>query len=119
MLGLLSEPEGLAGQAIVALGRPLDEVRTATLNLLQARGGIRKGRIRFDRNTKKTLELALREALHLGHNYIGTEHLLLGLLRNDQELAAELLTGMGVTLDRTHEWIVAELARLAAAKDAG
>jgi ATP-dependent Clp protease ATP-binding subunit ClpA len=93
-------------------------VRAATLNLLQARGGIRKGRVRFDRNTKKTLELALREALHLGHNYIGTEHLLLGLLRNDGDPAVELLANIGVTVEPTRAWLLAALAELQAARGA-
>jgi hypothetical protein len=121
LLGLLSEPDALAAKAIVALGLPLAEVRTATLAVLQLHEGTRarRGRIRFGRATKKTLELALREALHLGHNYIGTEHLLLGLLRNDKELAAELLSGMGVTRERTVAWIVPELLKLQSAKGKG
>ena len=70
--------------------------------------------MRFSRGAKKTLELALREALHLGHNYIGTEHILLGLLRNEDELAAELLSGLGVTRDRAEEWLRVELATMQA-----
>ncbi len=121
VLGLLSEPDGLAARAIVELGRPADQVRAAAL----AVAGVHKAkgraplRGRFDRSTKKTLELALREALHLGHNYIGTEHMLLGLLRQEDDLAAELLSGMGVTRERTREWMLKELAALAAAKAAG
>ena len=117
VLGLLSEPEGLAARAIEALGLPLDQARTATIAVLGVRKtkGRAPQRLRFDRSTKKSLELALREALHLGHNYIGTEHLLLGILRNEDDLAAELLTGMGVTRERVLPWVVQELLTMQAA----
>jgi len=85
VLGLLSEPDGIAAETIAALGPGLDQVRAAVLAVLDpADGRKRPSRVRFSRSAKKTLELSLREALHLGHNYIGTEHLLLGLLRNRQ-----------------------------------
>jgi hypothetical protein len=116
VLGLVSEPEGLAARAIVALGAPLDQVRGITVAVLGPGGKSPPNRVRFSRGTKKTLELALREALHLGHNFIGTEHILLGLLRNYDELAAELLSGLGLTRDRVEQWLRAELAELQAAK---
>jgi hypothetical protein len=116
VLGLLSEPDAIAGRAIAELGQPLDQVREAVLVLLPGPTGARIRHVRFNRETKKTLELALREALHLGHNYIGTEHLLLGLLRTDKEPAAELLVGLGVTRDRAAAWIVGELVKLQAGK---
>jgi hypothetical protein len=117
VLGLISETEGIAAKVIVELGRPLDQVRAATLALLDTRSsGSKPRRARFAGSTKKTLELALREALHLGHNYIGTEHLLLGLLRNEKELAALLLTGMGVTRDEARASIITKLATLQAEK---
>jgi hypothetical protein len=116
VLGLLSEPDAIAGRAIAELSLPLDQVRDAVLALLPEMTGNRIRRARFNRETKKTLELALREALHLGHNYIGTEHLLLGLLRNDKEPAAELLVRLGVTRDRAVAWIIPELYKLQAAK---
>ena len=62
--------------------------------------------MRFGRDAKKTIELALREALHLGHNYIGTEHLLLGLLRNESDPTAQLLTGLGIQHDSVAEWVL-------------
>ena len=62
------------------------------------------------------LELALREALLLGHNYIGTEHLLLGLLDEEESLGGGTLTGLGVTKERAREWLVPVLKRMAAAK---
>ncbi|MEU6170822.1 Clp protease N-terminal domain-containing protein [Streptantibioticus parmotrematis] len=109
VLGLLAEPEGLAARAMETLGAPSAEVREAVVAQLGP-GSKQSGRLRFSRNAKKTLELALREALHLGHNYIGTEHLLLGLLRNDKDPAARTLNGFGITRQRTEEWTREALA---------
>jgi hypothetical protein len=116
VLGLISEPDGLAARAIVALGVPLDRVRTSLIGELggQVRKS-RRSRVGFSRDAKKMIELALREALHLGHNYIGTEHLLLGLLRNDNEPTARLLIGLGVTHDAADRWVRAELTAIQAA----
>jgi hypothetical protein len=116
VLGLLSERDSLAAKAIEALGAPAEQVRGA---LLAEIGPKRKGalrRERFSPGAKKTLELALREALHLEHNYIGTEHILLGVLRNENERAAQLLAGLGVTRAATEEWLLRELAAIRAAK---
>jgi hypothetical protein len=114
--GLISEPDGLAARAIVALGVPLEELRATLTAQLGGHGRkSRRGRTGFSRDAKKTIELALREALHLGHNYIGTEHLLLGMLRNDGETTTRLLVGSGVTHDATEKWVRAELASLQAA----
>lgn len=115
LLGLLSEPDGLAAKAIVALGAPIDQVRETALALLPPGRTARK-HVRFARGTKKTFELSLREALHLSHNYIGTEHILLGMLRNDDDTVGDLLAGFGVTRDATREWLVTELAAITAAK---
>ena len=65
----------------------------------------RPHRVRYSPAAKKTLQLALREALHLGHHHIGTEHILLGLLRTDDDPAARLLIGAGVTLKAAGEWL--------------
>jgi hypothetical protein len=112
LLGLLTEPEALAGQCIAELGMPLEQVRGAALALAQRLPTTeRSHRARFSREAKKTLELALREALHLGHNYIGTEHLLLGLLRND-DVTTELLIGMGVSRERAEPWLVQQLIEM-------
>ncbi len=119
VLGLLSEPDGLGAKAIVALGAPLGQVRSATLAVLGPGRKSAPRLIRFSRGAKKTIELSLRQALHLGHNYIGTEHLLLGLLHNDTDPAAGLLSSLGVTHDRAEEWLHAELAALQAAKAQG
>jgi hypothetical protein len=111
VLAMLGEPEGIACLAIVALGVSLDQVRDDMENAL----GKSKNpavSVRFGKGAKKTLELALREALDMGHNYIGTEHLLLGLLRNQREQAAKILVDLGVTHERAAEWIGETLASL-------
>ncbi len=72
----------------------------------------------FTRETKKALELSLREALHLNHNYIGTEHLLLGLLRTNDDTAA-LLGGFGVTREAAQVWLQDALAAIVAKRAAG
>ena len=104
LIALIDQSEGLAAQAILALAAPLETVRAAAESLLGAPGK-HGGKPRFGRGAKKTLELSLREALHLGHNYIGTEHLLLGILRNDPERAAILLQGFGMSVQETEEWL--------------
>ncbi|AEW93427.1 MULTISPECIES: Clp protease N-terminal domain-containing protein [Streptomycetaceae] len=109
LLALLDDSQGLAVKAVEALGAPAEQVREVVLTALGQGEASDKDRLRFSRGAKKTLQLALREALHLGHNYIGTEHLLLGLLRNEGELGAEILIGLGVTRERTEEWVVALL----------
>jgi hypothetical protein len=115
LIGLIDQSEGLAAQAILALAAPLDTVRAAAESLLSARGK-HSGKPRFGRGAKKTLELSLREALHLGHNYIGTEHLLLGILRNDSERAAILLQGFGMSVKETEEWLTALLESIQAGR---
>jgi ATP-dependent Clp protease ATP-binding subunit ClpC len=74
------------------------------------------GKIPFTPRAKKVLELALREALLFGHNYIGTEHLLLGLLDEEESLGDSTLADLGVTRERVREWLVPELEQLAEAK---
>ncbi|GAA1884690.1 Clp protease N-terminal domain-containing protein [Streptantibioticus ferralitis] len=109
-LALLGEPEGLAAKAIAEIGTPEQQtVRDALLATLGPTDESVPERLKFTRGSKKTLQLALREALHLGHNYIGTEHILLGLLRNDDEPGAQVLIGLGVTRDATEEWVRAAL----------
>jgi hypothetical protein len=110
VLGLLSEPDGIAAKAIAALGTSLEEVAMALLAALGPGESKPPARIRFSRGAKKTLELALREALHLGHNYIGTEHILLGLLRTEKDEGAQVLIDCGVTREAAEEWIKDVLA---------
>jgi ClpA/ClpB-like protein len=110
VLGLLVEPEGLAARALVAQGLSLDAVReTVTATLPPAVGDL-PALIPFGSSAKKALELTFREALRLGHNYVGTEHLLLALL--ELEDGAGLLTGLGVDKARAEESIAAALAEL-------
>jgi hypothetical protein len=91
LLGLLREEEGLAGRVLASLGVTLESVRAEVIRIAgsgERRGG---GQIPFTPDAKKALERALREALSLGHDYIGTEHLLLGLVRQEQSLAVSIL----------------------------
>ena len=110
VLGLLAEPEGLAARAIVAGGTSLAAVRARATATLPPRAEQLPALIPFDAAARKTLELTFREALRLGHNYVGTEHLLLALL--EQEDADGLLTGLGVDKTRAEETIAAALAEL-------
>src|SRR6266511_3643585 len=95
LLGLLYEGEGIAARALESLGISLEVVRARVEEII-GRGQITpSGHIPFTPRAKKVLELSLREALQLGHNYIGTEHLLLGLLREGEGVAAQVLAGFG------------------------
>jgi len=117
-LGLLDEPEGLAAKAIEALGVSPEAARQALVAALRSAmvDVPVSGRIPFTPRAKKVLELAAREALLFGHNYIGTEHLLLGLLDDEESLGGGALTDLGVTKERARDWLVPALARLAEAK---
>ncbi|SRR6266566_560249 len=117
-LGLLHDPDSLATRAISALGVTLEAAREALVAAQQppAVDEPVSGRIPFTSRAKKVLELALREALLFGHNYIGTEHLLLSLLDEEESLGGGPLTGLGITRERAREWLVPVLGQLAAAK---
>ena len=120
-LGLLAEPEGLAVRAVEALGVSRDAARQALVAALPPPDGeapVTAEHIPFNQPSKKVLELALREALLLGHNYIGTEHLLLGLLDEENGLGARTLSDLGVTREAAEQWLVPELQRLAETKAA-
>ena len=118
VLGLLHEPEGLAAKAITALGVPPERAREALGAALPSARTDESvpGHIPFDPRAKKILELALREALALQHNYIGTEHILLGVLGEEESQGGGTLTGLGVTRERAQPWLVAEIQRLVEAK---
>ena len=120
-LGLLHEQEGLAARAIAALGVSPEAVRAALGTVLPAvvvPAGVTPGHVPFDSRTLKVLELTLREALALGHNYIGTEHILLGLLEEEESLGGGTLAGLGITKERALEWLIPVLEQMAAAKRA-
>ncbi len=115
-LGLLHEPEGFAARAMVALGVSLEQVRgtlVAAVATATAEEPVTIEKIPFTPRSKKVLELAFREALVLGHNYIGTEHLLLGLLDEEDSLGGGTLNGLGITKERALDWLVPALEQLA------
>ncbi|WP_435591503.1 Clp protease N-terminal domain-containing protein [Nocardia sp. bgisy118] len=117
VLGLLSEPEGLAAKEILTAGLGLEEVHAAATAALPPAEPGEDGPaalVPFDPEAKKALELTFREALRLGHNYIGTEHILLALL--EQENGAGLLTGLGMDKAKTETHLVELLSVIAAQK---
>ena len=114
VLGLLAEPEGLAARAIVAQGVSPDRVReVATATLGPSGSGESPELVPFDDRTRATLEATFREALRLGHDYIGTEHLLLALLDADE--GTGVLAGLGVDRARAEEFVTRTLAAMAEA----
>jgi hypothetical protein len=114
LLGVLTEPNGLAAKAIVAQGVPLDRVREAALATLPAAGDeAPPSLIPYDAQGKKALELTFREALRLGHNYVGTEHILLALL--ELENGDGVLSGLGITKEASERSIVEDLTAIQAA----
>ena len=98
LLGLVQEGEGIAAKALESLDVPLQTVRDQVTELIGRGQEPPTGHIPFTPRAKKVLELALREALNLGHNYIGTEHLLLGLVREGEGVAAQILKKLGTEL---------------------
>ncbi|MET8981768.1 Clp protease N-terminal domain-containing protein [Streptomyces sp. NPDC004539] len=113
ILGLLAEPEGIAAKALIARGAPLDAVRTAALAALPP-AATSPDPLPYSPAGKKTLELTFREALRLGHNYIGTEHLLLALL--EQENGEGVLSGLGLTKEGVEEFVREVLAAVTVQK---
>ncbi|MFI0938388.1 Clp protease N-terminal domain-containing protein [Streptomyces sp. NPDC021020] len=111
VLGLLAQPDTLAAQAFTDLGATPDAVRAA-VTTPGTEDEPPAGNLPVSAAAKKTLQLILREALRLGHNYIGTEHILLGVLSDDQEHSARALTGLGVTHQAVEQWVLATLARI-------
>jgi hypothetical protein len=96
LLGLLAEEEGVAARALHGFGITIERVRSEISRIVGAGQEAPCGQIPFTPRAKKVLELAWREALGLGHNYIGTEHLLLGIAREDEGVATQILLGCGV-----------------------
>ncbi len=110
LLGLIQEGEGVAAQALTALGVQLEDVRGHVEAIIGTGKAMPTGHIPFTPRAKKVLELSLREALSLGHDYIGTEHILLGLLREGEGVAAQVLEKLGVTLAVARQEVVGLLA---------
>jgi ATP-dependent Clp protease ATP-binding subunit ClpC len=97
LLGLMAEGEGIAASAIGGTGVTLDQLRSTVAEMVPGSDERTVGHVPFTPRCRRVLEAALREALQLGHNYIGTEHLLLGLLRDEESTAVQLLGVLGVT----------------------
>jgi len=98
LLGLIEESQGVAAQALDALGVTLEAVRSKANEPRGVNTESSPGSPPFSHRAKKVLELSLREALQFGHNYIGTEHLLLGLVRQGEGMAVQILTDLGVEI---------------------
>ncbi|MBC7334144.1 MAG: NDP-hexose 4-ketoreductase, partial [Actinobacteria bacterium] len=99
LLGLIDEKEGIASRVLIELGVSLEEIRAAVKDAVTEGSSETYEHIPFTPRAKKVLELSLREALQMGHNYIGTEHILLGLLREGEGVAARVLNSFGITLE--------------------
>ncbi len=110
LLGLLDEEDGLAARVLGQLGVSLEAARAQVVDILGPGGTAPSGHIPFTPRAKKVMELSLREALALGHNYIGTEHILLGLIREGEGVAAQVLVRLGAELSQTRQEIIALLA---------
>jgi hypothetical protein len=129
-LGLLHEPEGLAARALGEFGVTPEAAREALVAALVAAlpptsasepagSAGPADKIPLAPRTRKVLELTLREALLLGHNYIGTEHLLLAVLDDEESSGGGAVTGLGISRERAREWLVAEIGRITEAKRQG
>ncbi len=106
LLGLIHEGEGVAAKALESLGISLEAVRGQVEEIIGHGGSSPSGHIPFTPRAKKVLELSLREALQLGHNYIGTEHILLGLIREGEGVAAQVLAKLGADLSRVRQQVI-------------
>jgi len=106
LLGLLREGEGVAARALESLGISLDAVRQQVEEIIGRGQQAQSGHIPFTPRAKKVLELSLRESRQLGHNYIGTEHILLGLLREGDGVAAQVLVKLGADLNRVRQQVI-------------
>jgi ATP-dependent Clp protease ATP-binding subunit ClpA len=106
LLGMLREGEGVAAKALEELGIGLDAIRQQVVEIIGRGQQLPSGHIPFTPRAKKVLELSLRESLQLGHEYIGTEHILLGLIREGEGVAAQVLTRLGATKDRVQQQVL-------------
>jgi len=106
LLGLIHEGEGVAAKGLESLGISLEAVRSQVEEIIGQGQQAPSGHIPFTPRAKKVLELSLREALQLGHNYIGTEHILLGLIREGEGVAAQVLVKLGADLNRVRQQVI-------------
>ncbi|MFC9128824.1 Clp protease N-terminal domain-containing protein [Streptomyces sp. NPDC057099] len=114
VLGLLAEPEGLAAKAITVQGVTLDALREAAAAALPPAVEEAPELVPYGQAAKKVLELTFREALRLGHNYIGTEHILLALL--EHENGEGVLSGLGIGKEQTEQYVVTVLEKIMLAR---
>jgi len=117
LLGLIHEGEGVAAKALESLGISLEAVREKVEETIGPAGSSTTGSPPFTPRAKKVLELSLREALQLGHNYIGTEHMLLGLVREGEGVAAQVLVSLGADLSRVRQQVIQLLSGYQAGKE--
>src|SRR5271167_196193 len=117
LLGLIHEGEGVAAKALEQLGVSLEAVREKVEETIGLSGTAPTGSPPFTPRAKKVLELSLREALQLGHNYIGTEHMLLGLVREGEGVAAQVLVNLGADLSRVRQQVIQLLSGYQAGKE--
>jgi ATP-dependent Clp protease ATP-binding subunit ClpC len=110
LLGLIHEGEGVAAKALESLNISLEAVRQQVEEIIGQGQAAPTGHIPFTPRAKKVLELSLREALQLGHNYIGTEHILLGLIREGEGVGAEVLQKLGADLNRVRRTVTQRLS---------
>ncbi|MHB8680479.1 MAG: ClpX C4-type zinc finger protein [Acidimicrobiales bacterium] len=106
LLGLIQEGEGVAAQALAQLHISLEAARQQVGEIIGTPGHVPSGTPPFTPRAKKTIELSLREALMLGHNYIGTEHLLLGIVREGEGVGAQVLVALGADLERVRDQVI-------------
>ncbi len=106
LLGLLHEGEGVAARALESLGISLDAVRQQVEEIIGRGQHAPSGHIPFTARAKKVLELSLRESLQIGQNYVGTEHILLGLIREGDGVAAQVLVRLGADLNRVRQRVI-------------
>src|SRR6266542_2176876 len=119
LLGLIHEGEGVAAKALESLGISLEAVRNQVEEIIGQGGSSPSGHIPFTPRAKKVLELSLREALQLGHNYIGTEHILLGLIREGEGVAAQVLVKLGADLSRVRQQVIQLLSGYSGSQGTG
>ncbi|BAS15024.1 ATP-dependent Clp protease ATP-binding subunit ClpC1 [Arthrobacter sp. Hiyo8] len=119
LLGLIHEGEGVAAKALESLSISLDGVREQVQEIIGQGQQAPSGHIPFTPRAKKVLELSLREALQLGHNYIGTEHILLGLIREGEGVAAQVLVKLGADLNRVRQQVIQLLSGYQGKETAG
>ncbi len=105
LLGIVGEPDGVAAKVLVNLGISLNKVRSAVEFIIGHGEGSSRAEVGLSPGAKRVIELAIDEARYIGHNYIGTEHLLLGLLREGEGIAARVLDSLGVTLEKARSEI--------------